>query len=376
LMANLVARRCSRLIRPEDRELIWFLQLRSHQDGGLEKLVEDFIRFLPDRAQWNPEQLRSELERICLDPAIGFNPNGRFKHFLWPPLLQYQARHIAQQRAATVVTELGQIVNATLDYALNSRCMVLIDGLARMGKTFAAKAWCQQHPGRARYVQVPSTNDDIGFFRAIAKGIGVSININSKAQELRQRIEDALQPGDLAVVFDEAHYLWPNSQYRLARPNRINWIMTALVNHGVPVALVTTPQFIRTQKEVERKSSWTSEQFIGRIGHYERLPDRLSQNDLAKVARALLPEGDRKSIATLIAYAEASAKYLAGIDYAVRRARYLAAKENRGVVSFTDIKLAIQENVIPSDSALTQTLRQTKSQTHFGNGTAGRLMGI
>jgi histone H3/H4 len=374
LMANLVARRCSRLIRPEDRQLIWFLQLRSHQDGGLEKFIEDFIRFLPDQAQWNPEQLRSELERICLDPAVGFNTNGRFKHFLWSPLLQYQAQHIAQQRAATVVTELGKIVNATLDYALNSHCMVLIDGLARMGKTFAAKAWCQQHPGRARYVQVPSTNDDIGFFRAIAKGIGVSININSKAQELRQRIEDALQPGDLAVVFDEAHYLWPNSHYRLARPNRINWIMTALVNHGVPVALVTTPQFIRTQKEVERKSSWTSEQFIGRIGHYERLPDRLSQNDLAKVARALLPEGDRKSIETLIAYAEASAKYLAGIDYAVRRARYLAAKENRNAVSFTDIKLAIQENVIPSDSALTQTLRQTiKSQTRFGNGAAASM---
>jgi hypothetical protein len=57
LMANLVARRCSRLIRPEDRKLIWFLQLLSHQDGGLEKSVEDFIRFLPDQAQWNPEQL-------------------------------------------------------------------------------------------------------------------------------------------------------------------------------------------------------------------------------------------------------------------------------------------------------------------------------
>jgi hypothetical protein len=69
-------------------------------------------------------------------------------------------------------------------------------------------------------------------------------------------------------------------------------------------------------------------------------------------------------------YAEASAKYLAGIDYAVRRARYLAAKENRSMVSFTDIKLAIQENVIPSDSALTQTLRQTKSH---GNGAAAAL---
>jgi hypothetical protein len=61
-------------------------------------------------------------------------------------------------------------------------------------------------------------------------------------------------------------------------------------------------------------------------------------------------------------YAEASAKYLAGIDYAVRRARYLAAKENRSMVSFTDIKLAIQENVIPSDSALTH-----------GNGAAAAL---
>jgi hypothetical protein len=43
----------------------------------------------------------------------------------------------------------------------------------------------------------------------------------------------------------------------------------------------------------------------------------------------------------------------------------LAADENRGVVSFMDIKLAVQENVIPSDSALTQTPRQTNSQTRF-----------
>jgi histone H3/H4 len=92
------------------------------------------------------------------------------------------------------------------------------------------------------------------------------------------------------------------------------------------------------------------------IAHYQKLPDSLNEHDLKAVARSLLPEGDRKSIETLVAYAQASAKYLAGIETVVRRARFLAAKENRSAVSFADIKLAIQENVIPSDSALAEPL--------------------
>ena len=48
---------------------------------------------------------------------------------------------------------------------------------------------------------------------------------------------------------------------------------------------------------------------------------------------------------------QASAKYLAGIEGVVRRARFLAAKENRTKKQFANIKEAIQENVIPSDIA-------------------------
>src|SRR5262249_44674909 len=149
-------------------------------------------------------------------------------------------------------------------YTLQSRCLTLINGLARTGKTFAARAWCDLHPGRARFAQVPASTDDIGFFRSIARSLGVSINLNSKAQELRNRIEQVLQTGDLLLCLDEAHYLWPHSNYRDALPNRLNWIMTALVNHDVPVCLVTTPQFLADQKRIERKTGWTSEQFVGR----------------------------------------------------------------------------------------------------------------
>jgi hypothetical protein len=245
-----------------------------------------------------------------------------------------------------------------LDYTLESRRMTLIDGLARTGKTFSAKAWCSQRPGRVRFVEVPSTNDEIAFYRAIAKALGVTSRLTAKAQELRLRIEETLQSGQLGLVLDEAHYLWPNQIDSRSLPSRVNWIMTALVNKGVALCLITTPQFLKNQRALENRTRWTSEQFIGRIGHYQKLPDSLSEADLAKVAQALLPEGEAKAIELLVCYAKGSAKYLAGLDAVVARARYLARKQQRDQVQVGDLKAAIRESVIPSDSALALALAE------------------
>jgi hypothetical protein len=433
LLGDLVARRCSTLANPEDREIVYFLQSLSHREGGIAKVAVDLLAAFPERIgtpsmhrfgmkpgqvysasqvrairremqidrsaetrfpllgdrnikdlpDWNdspdednaPESYPAEtftefcqdaawglaghLEEFCLNPEVKVEA-GWLWYFpaLFESLREYQTAFVEKARSGTVVTEIGDQIYDTLDYAQDAKCLVLIEGLARMGKTFAAKAWCNERPGRARYVQVPSTNDDVGFFRAIAKAIGVSCGRSWKAVQLRRRIEDTLQTGDLILVMDEAHYLWPISDCRHALPGRINWVMTALVNQGVPVALVTTPQFIATQKAVEKRTHWTSEQFVGRIGHYLPLPKSLGEEDLAKVAKALLPAGDAKSIEILVRYAQSSAKYLAGIETAVRRARYLAKKENRERVERADIKRAIQEAVIPSDSALANALAE------------------
>jgi hypothetical protein len=436
LLANLVARRCSILETAEERELIWFLQLLSHHEGGIEKIAGEIAERFKARAgtaamvhfgvkrgqvydREQVEAVRAELESpgtaefplrgetatdisslvenweadckrheaanrhpisyaaekflsVCQDRLSGLaedlkvfclNPTRRLNaaapwYFADLPacLSEYHAEWIADRRSASVTTALGQALNDECDYALESRCMVLIEGGARMGKTHSAKAWCESRPGRARYVQVPSTNDEIGFFRAIAKALGVASGLGWKAVQLRERIEDVLQTGDLLLCLDEAHYCWPNSNYHHALPNRINWIMTALVNHDVPIALITTPQFIATQKVVENRTHWTSEQFTGRIGHYLPLPASLDEIDLEKVARALLPKGDEKSIEILAEYANSSAKYLAGIEAVVRRARYLAKRDGRDDANRADIKAAIKESVIPSDTALAQSL--------------------
>jgi hypothetical protein len=168
-----------------------------------------------------------DLEKLLA--GLCLNPKSKIESDLFPnlfPALQECRRQLIEEvRTKRVVTTLGQQVFDTLDYALKGRCLVLIEGLARTGKTFGTKTWCELHPGQARYIQVPSTNDDFGFFRAIARSLGVSINLNSKAQQLRDRIEDVLQHGDLMPVFDEAHYLWPQRNWREALPARINWIM-------------------------------------------------------------------------------------------------------------------------------------------------------
>jgi hypothetical protein len=133
----------------------------------------------------------------------------------------------------------------------------------------------------------------------------------------------------------------------------------AMVDRGVAAAIVTTPQFFRSQQAIEKATCWTSEQFIGRIGHYEKLPDALSNDDLTAVATALLAGGSADSIKALVLYAQSSLKYLAGIDAIVTRARFICQKDGREKIEFRDVKRAIQESVIPSDTAFANAICQT-----------------
>jgi hypothetical protein len=237
----------------------------------------------------------------------------------------------------------------------------LVDGAARIGKTFATRAWCERSAGLVRYVQVPASNDDGGFFRAIAQALGVSSSLKLKAAEIRGRVEETLQGGDLMLVLDEAHYLWPHLNWqRYATPARVNWVMTALVNFNVATGLICTPQFYKAQTRVEKQTGWTSEQFTGRIGHLEKLPDRLDRAELQAVAGSLLPGVDVQARKALASYAEISKKHLASIEFISRRALWIAGKDGRTVATTADVRKAMRES-LPSDTALAASLSAARS---------------
>jgi len=200
----------------------------------------------------------------------------------------------------------------------------------------------------------------------MAEPIGVSNAHSMKGQQMRVRINDVLQAGHLSLVIDEAHYLWPQATTRGALPGRVNWVMTALVNYSVPVVMVATPQFTAAQVTVERNTFWAAGQFIGRISRFIKLPDELEDADLRAIARAHLPQGDEKSISALVLYAQASKKRLRGIEHGVKAARHVARSAGRDQVTFADIKQAMHENIMPSDSALNAALSNAAAPSPAG----------
>jgi len=439
LLGNLVARRCEKLEKAEDRELVWFLQWVSHQAGGLRRFVRVFCQTYAEQIAtramqrlgfkagqiYNAEQVRavraefplgeheddfllkgeedlmsamgykrkssscltrSEAARrpnsypaekfvrrcqeavatlearitdFCLNPEV--NPDA-FSPWFFPNLIQtlHRARkaHATQLQACFVETDVSEAVESELDYALETGCMVIIEGRARLGKSSGARHWCDARPGRIRYVQVPPGNDEKGFYRVVAQALGVSSGLSMKGSQIRERIENTLQGRDIMIVFDETHYLWPQTLRRPeASPIRLSWIMTALINKGVSVGLVTTPQFSRNQKQTEKSSGWTSEQLVGRTGHYKKLPMELSHRDLVRVVKAHVPELDEEIHEMLAKYAAQSMGYVAGIEHVVKRARFVASRQGRTEPTFADIDLALTA-APESDAAFTGALNE------------------
>jgi hypothetical protein len=357
LLANLVAKRCAQFEDADECAPIWFLQWLSWQRGGLAAHVTEMF---PARYfESNPaEDAEKELFETCLHPD-GDCPL-RYD-FAWEGAAAYRARWI-KNHSCGVETTVGRRVTEAFDYARETRSMVLVDGVARIGKTFSARAYCERSAGLARYVQVPFSNDDTTFFRAIARALGVSSSLQLKALELRARVEEVLQSGDLLLVLDESAWLWPQTGRQYSLPSRVNWLLTALVNFGCPVALITTPQFHASQKRVETQTGWTSEQFMGRIGHIERLPQVLPIRDLLAVASAIFPEGDEKTWQAMAGYADMNPQTkLAGMDALAKRARWLASQDRRAVATPDDLRRAMRESCVPVAIRESRTVRRSRA---------------
>jgi hypothetical protein len=457
LKAYPVARRCELLTDRKERELAWWLQSRSQQEGGLQAIAEALMRENPNALAtpsmrkfgknasqiYNAKQvkqIRSEicphpdqschqpneedvhsrfplrgefpvfgvealldspqrddldqsilavtrpstypakafldfcrdgasrrlpghLRNCCLDPAARISDDAPWYFAgLRSALLALMEAQAGELQSRIVVTAIGATVHRCLNRALKTRRLVVVNGVARIGKSYAAETWCRQNPGLARFVEVPASNDDISFFRAIARGLGLGNFLNYKTTEIRERVEAVLSTGQILLVLDEAHRLWPQTNPRSGHPSRINWLMS-MTNRKIPICALTTPQFFDHLQRTEATTSWNSAQLTGRILSHEQLPSELSKEDLDAVARNLLPEAGDEVIAAIVAYARSSEKYLAAIDSIATLARFQADEDGREEVRRSDIQRAMRDSVIPSDRSLAKVMER-KARPH------------
>ncbi len=371
ILANLVQRRCEALRDPADLDLVLWLQAISLLNpcaphplcpsfpswpfpcaqpvrGGLEQLAVDFCERYKDQLTGNVDRVRTSIPAfvtsLCLDPhqvpAV-----ATLKGF--PGIVEAlrEFRRAFNSAAAWRIarTSVSEEIWSVLDYCASQRGMVVLEGQYRCGKTVSVSSWCLAHSGFARYVSLNALLTDTDFFRAIARSLGTASCGQMKAMEVRMRIEDALRGTRLMLCFDEGEHLFAPGTRPQCAPERVNWLMTAAANHGIPVAITAGRNFSRLLANYERRlPTWGAEQLRGRIMLHKQLPGNLTEADLFAVARLLIPEGDHTTHMLLVGHALTAAGRVASLEHAAKRARFFAERQGRAVV-FEDVELALDE---------------------------------
>lgn len=321
------------------------------------RLLHGLMLFIDQRAQHGKMQLlykaaaRFNRSILAIKRGKSVGPDS-FRAYYRRWLAAGRKADVFNARWRTPLIKLGKKVIEALDYAEDQKCLALVEGFARTGKTFIAKAWCAARPGRRRMVSLSEATSEKEFFREIAKALGAASSYGLKGNELRERVNDILRPGYITLCLDEAHWLWPTRNLREATPRRIEWVRCSLANYGVPVVMIATHQFTRAQQQIEKHTNWSSEQLIGRIAFCAKLPGQLQEGDIAAVARFHLPEAEERTIRFLVDYVIASKKHLASIDHGVKAARHEARKAGRATVTHKDVMIGFNNTLLPSDRNL------------------------
>lgn len=285
----------------------------------------------------------SSLERtlmgMCLDPEWDFEAGGPW---YFPGLVETLREYIRQwtaEKSEAVITAVGRKVNETLEYTVEAGILSLLTGNASLGQTFAARQWCDAHPGQARYCEVPPSNDEASFYRAIARALGLGNFLNYKNVQIRERVEYVLQTGRICLVLNRAENLWPQKNLREAFPGRLAWLFEQ-IQRGASACMISGPQFFMQQRTCE-KTGWNSPEFRKKIDHLDRLPDSLSVEDMTAIASVMLPEASAETQEGVAIYAVAQERDLAALEAISKRAQFLAQRAGRKQRTAQDIKAAL-----------------------------------
>ena len=358
------------------RNLFFFLQSLSVREGGLRSVARTLSKDVPNLTE---RELTGLLIELCINPKIileSWNEAEVKSNFaqVIDALRGFQDRYEARIRSDFVLTTIGKEIFDTLDHALAIGKMVVIEGESGSGKTTAVEAWCAQHQGDARLISLSGITHKTGFFRKLAASIGLSAG-KSKAIDMQVRVEDFFRRTRLMLVIDEAHYLWPQYQRSYSSPELIDWVNTALVNHHVPLALICTDQFAKLKARIEKQTGWTSEQLEHRVKRYKKLPGTPTKEDLEAIASRLLAmrwnaseqhwnivgsAPCRSFIQLVVGYALTCKMPLPAVSDTIEEARYQALKSGRTQIVAGDLRNALLDFRIPSDTALQRAFENPK----------------
>ena len=247
-------------------------------------------------------------------------------------LVEYRRRQEQEVRDGFYITAIGKTIWEHLDFALSSKSMVMLDGLPGRGKSAAVKAWCALNLGRARFVSLKGIANKTAMFRAIASALGVTYAYGRSAMEMQAKIEDVLNRSKMMLVIDEAHFAFSQSRQMKTPPELIDWIDTALCNEdkpgagSVPVALITTPQFMECLARAKNQVGWNYIQFQRRVRRI-KLPPKNSRAEIFAVTRSVFRNTSEAVIEKIVGYVILHKLDLSGVGSMAKECRVILNQE-------------------------------------------------
>ena len=316
------------------------------------------------------------LIELCINPALHFPALGESEEERWDAqiarvsyfqniigaLFEYKRRYEEQVRAEFCHTAISRRMWKQFDDAAKTGTMIVIDGLEGRGKTEATAAWANCHLGLARSSSLKGITTKTAQFRALAQSFGVSHGNSRKASEMQASVEEVLRISGLMLIIDEAHHCFNQGPRMYTRPEMLDWIDTALCNPPLPVALITTPQFLICMERAAGQVGWNYRQFRRRCKRYVTLAPKNSHEDIEAVARKLLPGADRATIKQMMAYEALSKRDLSAVGDVAREAKLLAEEDGAHQVTFEHVKRAIHEVLLVSDVPWAEMEKRLKHQ--------------
>lgn len=275
-------------------------EIREKRDAARQPTAIPAKRFIDVIAERFTE-LEGHLVRMCLDPDLELSAPvihprlGNTGNLWWFPkfesaLMRYRQESMRAARARLADTSVSLSLLEHLDFFQRQRPMLVIEGNSGIGKSATVKTWTEMQGGLARYVEVPNSNDDRSFYVEIAEALGVACGTSYNVQQIKLKVESALEASGLSLVVDEAQFCWPQFVRPRGTPPRMQWIQTRF-NKGTPLALIGF-RFSKWRKIYTDKAGWPDEQFDRRLNRTIALPEMHSREDLLKIAECIHPRGD------------------------------------------------------------------------------------
>ena len=163
------------------------------------------------------------------------------------------------------------------------------------------------------------------------------------------------------LVVDEAHFVFNQSRRMYSRPELVDWIDTAICNCSIPIALVTTPQFILCMTRAADQVEWNYRQFRRRVKRWEKLPAANTEQDIMAVAKSVFKNADAQMVSLIAGYALLSKRDLSAVGDVADEVRVMLGTDDLGKATARQVHRAIHEYLLPSDKTFLEDMGAARS---------------